>query len=245
MEESTEDIRDAIHQARELRLRHEREDAAEPGLEQFYTEWNGISDNDTGALLHAMDNAKRERDMQRFLQNHPLLLVQALRGGHGRWVIPQKRLGSEFVTDFMVAQKSSIGFEWTPIELESTKARLFNKNGDISPGLNHGVRQIIDWRTWLTDNLSYARRPRTENGLGLVDIDPQAEAWLIIGRRSTVSEDTRARRNEYGRTLSIQIHTYDWLLRTAMGRVTSLRRYREQRTTRKPKASHSTSQPHQ
>jgi hypothetical protein len=35
--------------------------------------------------------------MQSYLSAHPELLIQHLGGGHGRWVIPQKRLGAEYL----------------------------------------------------------------------------------------------------------------------------------------------------
>lgn len=40
--------------------------------------------------------------MQTFLAEHPHLLVQYMRYGHGRWVVPQQRLGAELVTDFVI-----------------------------------------------------------------------------------------------------------------------------------------------
>lgn len=74
-----------------------------------------------------------------------MLLAQIVGGGHGRWVIPRQRLGAEHVTDFLVGEKSSIGFEWLAVELESPKARMSRKSGDPTQTLNHAVRQITDW----------------------------------------------------------------------------------------------------
>jgi hypothetical protein len=47
------------------------------------------------------------------LEEHPVLLVRALGGGQGRWVIPQKALGAEYEPDFIIGEKSSLGYEWT------------------------------------------------------------------------------------------------------------------------------------
>jgi hypothetical protein len=48
--------------------------------------------------------------LQRHLATNPLLLVQHLGGGGGRWMLSQKRLGSEYVPDFVIGERSSGGF---------------------------------------------------------------------------------------------------------------------------------------
>ena len=35
------------------------------------------------------------------------------------------------------------------------------RNGDPSHALSHAMRQILDWRSWLTANIDYARRSET------------------------------------------------------------------------------------
>jgi hypothetical protein len=88
--------------------------------------------------------------MQRFLESNPRMLIQHLVEGRGACVISQKRLGSEYVTDFVIAQKAPGGFVWYAVELERPQAKMFNKNGDASAILNHALRQIDDWRDWLS-----------------------------------------------------------------------------------------------
>jgi hypothetical protein len=46
--------------------------------------------------------------------------------------------------------------------------------------LAEALKQVRDWRTWLTDNVSYARAE-----LGLKDIDGKCPGYIVIGRRST------------------------------------------------------------
>ena len=70
--------------------------------------------------------------MQRFLEDHPRILTQQISAGRRAWVIPQKKLGSEHVTDFLLAQKASGGFVWYAVELERPQAKMFIKNGDPS-----------------------------------------------------------------------------------------------------------------
>jgi hypothetical protein len=205
------EVREAVAEVQAWRARREREAAGEPSLEEFHVWWR-ITDEEVDEFRQAVDGAEREQDLQDFLQAHPTPLVLPLSGGHGRWVVPQKRLGSEHVIDFAIAEKSSFGFEWVAVELESPHARLFTRKGDPTAELTHGIRQIVDWRNWLSHNRDYATRPRDQSGLSLIDIDPQLPGWLIIGRRAELSDETRERRRAMSRDLNIRIHTYDWLL---------------------------------
>jgi hypothetical protein len=70
-------------------------------------------------------------------------------------------------------------------------------------------------------NQNYAARPRQEQGLGLTNISPNSEGLILIGRARDVSEDTRAQRRRLSNDLRSKIHTYDWLVRIARGRVHS------------------------
>src|SRR6266851_10069983 len=87
-------------------------------LKDFFVWWDEIHQDDVVRLREALDSASREEDIQQFLQDNPKFLIQHLGGGHGRWVIPKKRLG-EYVTDFMIGDKHSFGHEWQAVELES------------------------------------------------------------------------------------------------------------------------------
>ena len=161
-----------------------------------------------GCLEDCLQTATTERAVQSVIEEHPVLLARALGGGHGRWVIPQRRLGAEHVTDFIIGEKSSLGYEWTLVELEGPSQRMFRQNGDPSQALSHAIRQIMDWRSWLTVNLDYARSSRASNGLGLDDIGPNSPGLILLGRRGPEAV-TKDRRRQYGRELNIRIHSID------------------------------------
>ncbi|BDU68410.1 hypothetical protein GETHOR_05110 [Geothrix oryzae] len=193
-------------------------------LNEHFVWWDDISQEDHEALQQALDEAKREEDIQQFLQSNPLHLIQHLGGGHGRWVIPKQKLGAEHVTDFVIGQCSSIGYEWQAVELESPIKPMFNKNGDPSQFLNHAIRQITDWRAWLKSNQAYASRPRTESGLSLTDIDSNIKGLILIGRRSNIDPETNQRRRQLAQNLNIEIHSYDFLLQALSGRLNCIRK---------------------
>src|SRR4051812_30149623 len=69
-------------------------------------------------------SGKVEGPLQEFLEAHPVLIASTfLRGGHGRWVMREKRFGDAFRADFLAAEDSSIGIEWHLIEIEPPVTR--------------------------------------------------------------------------------------------------------------------------
>jgi hypothetical protein len=182
-------------------------------LEEFSVDHGlGVGGAGLAALEHALVTATREEDLQQVLQAHPSLLVHHLRGGHGRYVLPKVRLGSEHVTDFIIGDRASYGYEWVLVELESPFAKMFKQDGDPSAALNHALQQVGSWRTWLARNLDYAMRGRQESGLGLADIEGEAQGLIIMDRRSSLRPETHATRRRLQRYHNIQIRTYDWLV---------------------------------
>jgi hypothetical protein len=130
-------------------------------LREFFVWWQDITQKDVTALRRCVQNANREEDIQRFLTKKPLLLLQHLGGWHGRWVIPKKKLGAEHITDFVIGSKSSPGFRWVAVELESPKAKMFTKAGNPTAQLTHAIKQIQDWRSWIGFNRT--TQPGREN----------------------------------------------------------------------------------
>ena len=68
------------------------------------------------------------------------------------------------------------------IELESPNTRALTKAGVPAAKLAEALKQIRDWRGWITDNVAYAR-----NELGMKDIDGNCHSYVILGRRGTLN----------------------------------------------------------
>lgn len=98
------------------------------------------------------------------------------------------------------------------VELESPRSKEHQVDGNPAKALNHALGQVRDWRQWLRSNLDYARRPKKQDGLGLVGIDDRVPGIILIGRRHDYPE----RFNNFRRTMkdreNILIHSYDWLV---------------------------------
>lgn len=186
---------------------------------KFLALWDDIRPAHLARFKRCLGAARNEAPLQRLFAREPLLLVQHLGGGHGRWVIPQKRLGAEFVPDFVIGEMSSIGYEWQLVELESPDAPLFTRSGDPSKHLNHALRQIDDWRAWLEKNRDYAARPLDQGGLGLTDISSAASALILLGRRKSLSPKDNGRRRQMIARTGVQIHTYDYIVDAIHGRI--------------------------
>jgi hypothetical protein len=196
----------------------------EDPLRDFFVFWDEIDRIHLSAFNHCLETFKYEREWQNFFEGIPILLLQYMHGGHGRWVIPQKALGAEYKPDFIIGEKDSDGFYWQAVELESHNAKCFTKKGDYTKELTHAIKQVEDWRSWIRDNIDYARREKNQNGLGLTDIVADLPGLIIIGRRKDLLNENKYKRRDIGNRLNIKIHTYDWLYEQASGRLQDLRR---------------------
>ena len=186
-------------------------------LRDHHVWWLDVTKRDAEKLQSQLDSASSERDMQQYIEQHPTVLIHHLCGGHGRYVIPQKRLGAEYVTDFIIGHAHSGGFEWQAVEIESPKKKMFTKGGNPTKELTQAIRQIQDWRAWLSRNQNYAARPIAESGLGLTDIVASIPGLIIIGRRSNYDELNNDRRRQMANDLNIQFHSFDFLVDHCFG----------------------------
>ena len=181
--------------------------------------WDRISTEEVAALGELLDSNPKELEMQKFLEANAKFLVQALGGGHGRYQLSQKKLGSEYVPDFLIAEMSSIGMAWHAVEIESPQVKAHRKDGLQTSKLTQSIGQINDWRNWLRDNLDYARRPKDQNGLGLIGIDDRIPGLILIGRRVEFPERFNQTRSILRDREQILVHSYDWLLDVARSNI--------------------------
>ena len=184
-------------------------------LEDFSVIWDRVTPEECASLAELLNSSPKEEDAHRFLAENPKFLIQVMGAGHGRYQLSKPRFGAEFIPDFVIAELSSIGVQWHLVELESPSCPVERRDGLPTQQLNHAIGQVRDWRSWLRNNIDYARRPKNQGGLGLVGIDLRASGLIIIGRRQEYS----ARYNEYRLEMidreRIMIHSYDWLVDVA------------------------------
>ena len=206
----------AANRASERALNQEWSSAKAASLKDYACP-DGVSEEDIDVLRCVIDDANDERPIQELLQSRPQLLASLVRGPH-RYCIPKVRLGSSYVTDFLLAYADSAGIHWILVEIETPNSSVTLANGnEFDQYARKGVSQIEEWREWLQDNLDQARRSRQDNGLGLHDIRPQAEGIVLVGRRDVLRPNAQKLRNQRREQMSIRMHTYDWLVEQLEG----------------------------
>ncbi len=168
-------------------------------------------------LKHVIESAQDERPIQAFIQEHPETLA-ALLGGIDRFVLPRHSLAGKYVPDFLVSDTDSLGIRWVLVELERPQSSItLTTQNDLDAIARKGVTQIREWREWLQNNLDMARRPVSQDGLGLIDIRPMSEGLVLVGRRSLLNDNSGAVRNPFREQNAIRIHTYDWFIERLFG----------------------------
>ena len=140
----------------------------------------------------------REHVLQTYLTNHPILLNPSYRA-----LRPQFRLGAEYVADFVIETYDG---NYTLVEIEKPTDRLYLNNGDPSSALTHAEQQVLNWQSWMRQNVAYLRYESN-----LIMNDP--EGLVVIGRRSQLNGDERQKLDERNRSLRghLQIVTFDTL----------------------------------
>jgi hypothetical protein len=212
---------DAAYRARQRAAAHMKHpERLGSGRVTELTKWRVTGEPTVAAALaleDALGVAANERPMQKVLEQHREILAHLVTGHKGIYVIPQVQLGKQYVPDFLIAAETSLGLQWTLVELESPTAPLVIADGQAAQQLRKAIKQITDWREWLGNNADYARRSIKDDGLGLPGIRVDAQGLVIIGREDP-PETTNAMRLRALNDQKIQIRTYDWLLRASRAR---------------------------
>ncbi len=178
---------------------------------------NSHSTKSTGMLsMRATPNSLRqyshgapdERQLQTFLASHPYALVLGVLGQRRTaWVLDRPRFGAEYVPDFLIGMRDSLGPVWMLVELESPTADPLRKDGSIRKDLHHAVEQVQDYRRWLSRHGAYFREQS-----GCWGIEAGCSASIVIGRREMRdNEDGLGRIRDFKRD-DIYVMSYDRLV---------------------------------
>jgi hypothetical protein len=150
-----------------------------------------------GALLEGP-----EEPAHQFLKLHPELLSPTHAAFWSKLALGDR------VTDFVFRGPTK---EYLLVEIESPLRELFRKDGQQRQELTHAFDQIIDWRIFLENNLSYCQ---TE--LGLTGISANPEALIVIGRSADLSDENRRKLVTLQSQIpKLRIMTYDDLIENA------------------------------
>ena len=174
-------------------------------------DWDRLDASHVQQLETVLAQATDERDLQTFLASNPYALVLGVLGGQLRtsWVFDRPRFGAEYIPDFLIGMRDSLGPTWMLVELESPTADPLRKDGAIRAELHHAVQQVQDYRRWLGQHATYFRDQH-----GCWGIEAGCTASIVIGRRAMRdNEDGRGRIRDLRRD-GIEVMSYDRLVET-------------------------------
>lgn len=170
-----------------------------------------------------VDKGAGEIEIDKFLRNNKEILSNALSffrtGHHGSWIIPQQDIKPSthepgLRPDYLIGGKNSDGFTWGIIDLKSSDAKIFSKEGNrvfFSNIVNKGVFQVLEYMNYCSKMQTYMRE-----GLNLVNFR-ETSGLLIIGREKELDENSQRKelRAAWNRLTNgnLCVRTYDALLR--------------------------------
>lgn len=185
--------------------------AKQAELSQFEVN-HRLTRDDVDTLRAVIERANDEKVIQALVERRPQLLT-ALLGASMKFCVPRVRLGTAYVTDFLIADVDSRGIRWVLVELETPHSAVtLQTSNELDRFARKGVSQVKEWREWLANNLHTARRFRRDDGLGLPDIRSESDGLVLVGRRQLLLDNSSAIRHRLREETRIDVRTYDWWL---------------------------------
>jgi hypothetical protein len=156
-----------------------------------------------------LNDAEREEDLQIFLKENPMVLHPTAE------VIPKKKLGEDFITDFVLVTPSDQGSTYTLVEIEKSSHPVLVKDNSLSSQTNHAIKQTRDWDIWLEQNKAYLQNklPGFET----------PKYMVVIGRGTSLDATAKAYLRSYNRDWkNIELLTFDDVLVRFNGVISAL-----------------------
>lgn len=158
-----------------------------------------------------IDNAKKEQELQSYLEEHPYLFLDLLMSPNAT-IISQFSFGQDFRCDFAFVHSNSGGNFLNLIELEHPKANIFNCDGSFSQQFNLALQQIHDWAAWCRAHQEFIMRQIKPLIKYLKSDNLYVNGLLVIGRRNELSNRQKQERFEarlHDLPRGLQFRTYD------------------------------------
>jgi hypothetical protein len=141
----------------------------------------------------------KEEELQVFLKKNPFILHPSAE------LIPKKKLGEDFVTDFVLVATTTQGPVYILVELERASHSILTKDLVLSGPVNHAIKQTRDWDVWLEKNKAYI-----QNKLQGFETPTY---MIVIGRSNTMTNEDKSYLRSYNREWkNTTLMTYDDLL---------------------------------
>lgn len=182
--------------------------------------WPGSYSEGVEGLRQLVESKAAEPQIQEFLEAHPYLLPGFDRLHHGPYegiVATKFALGTSFQTDFAFVSSNSQTLCLTAVEIESSRKRLFRKDGRFSRDYFDAKQQIVDWLFWAQHHV---RDALDAWGYLLRGITPKCydirfRGYLVFGRRAELDDPVKKERwasEASSLDARLAVMTYDRLL---------------------------------
>jgi hypothetical protein len=128
-------------------------------------------------------------------------------GHHDAFLFREFQLGNSYKADFLLIGRSSGGWEFVFVELESPSDATL-KEGDLGSAFRKGQKQVDDWKAWLEAHFQSLRETLEKHKRDNVDLPREfcvldtsrIHYAIVAGRRTDFNERTyrirRERRND-------------------------------------------------
>ena len=138
-------------------------------------------------------------------------------GNHGAYLFPEFQLGSSYKADYLLLGKSSGGFEFIFVELESPYGNITLKDGQLGAEFRDGISQLEYWKRWLPANYSSfgeIMRKYKNSAFDLPEefyvLDMSRFHYVVVaGRRTDFRDKTYIIKRERKKADDIDIIHYD------------------------------------
>lgn len=169
----------------------------------------------------------KEQDILKFVKEEEayFIIASILKrnyhfGHHEAYIIPEFQLGTNYRADYLLIGRSSGGYEFVFVELESPKGNIIKKDGNLGEVFRKGIEQVSDWRRWLQRNYSTLRevykgylKPGDQLPSEFIEYDETRIHYAVIaGRRDDFKELTYSIKREYLQSQDILLLHYDNLV---------------------------------
>ncbi|MGO9014390.1 MAG: Shedu anti-phage system protein SduA domain-containing protein [Dissulfurispiraceae bacterium] len=169
---------------------------------------------------HLLDSDSKECKVQKYLERFPYFLpgLYDYHNGPRRGVIISKfPFGNDYESDFAFVTLNSMMLQFTFVEIERHRKKIFNRNSSFTQDFNHSLQQIRDWKLWGEKNIEILLSMCADlfQGYNIKNDHKTVRCYLVYGRRDEV-ESSQLRKEKWSTVAisnekSIVVSTYDRL----------------------------------
>ena len=188
-------------------------------------------------LTEIFDRGDGERELQSFLEENPVILLETPMSvlGHPTILLKEFPLGTSYRADFAIIAPYSGAFEIKLIEVEPPKEKIYTKDKVLAKRANKAFEQINSWKGYIRSHrrevLETVDRYGKEKDLyrgpcdsltctaGFSIFDPVVHVsfsyGILMGRREDLAGDMLGRKSAFKADSDVEIITCDRLFHAA------------------------------